>query len=282
MAADFLGRGAGHHCRPNLKRIKEKYGPEAIHVCCGSGQKHIGIQATKIAERLWPTPNTHLGRYTCIHPDVMANGVTFGDTITYEFGIDYVDAKCIIFWGAEPDVATPAQARVVHRALRRGAKLMVVDPRPIPMAKRADVWLRLRPGTDMALALAMQHVIINEGIYNRKFVENYCYGFDQLKEHVQKYTPEWAEGVTSLPREDIVKAARLYARKARVHLYPLGLGGPAGDLHPDLPVDFHAHRDHGQRGLQGRQSALLPDLPGSADVASLSHVLGREAAGGDQ
>ena len=195
----------------NLKRIKEKYGPEAIHVSCGSGQKHIGIQATKIAERLWPTPNTHLGRYTCIHPDVMANGATFGDTITYEFGIDYLDAHCIIFWGAEPDVATPAQARVVHRALRRGAKLIVVDPRPIPMAKRADVWLRIRPGTDMALALAMQHVIINEGIYNREFVEKYCYGFDKLEEHVQKYTPEWAEKVTSVSREDIVKAARLYA-----------------------------------------------------------------------
>jgi NADPH-dependent glutamate synthase beta subunit-like oxidoreductase len=165
----------------NLKRIKEKYGPEAIHVSCGSGQKHIGIQATKMAERLWPTPNTHLGRYTCIHPDVMANSVTFGDTITYEFGPDYGEAGCIIFWGSEPDVATPAQARVVHRALRRGSKLIVVDPRPIPMAKRADVWLRIRPGTDMALALAMQHVVINEGIYDKPFVDQYCFGFDRLK-----------------------------------------------------------------------------------------------------
>jgi len=194
-----------------LKEIKEKYGPEAIHVSCGSGQKHIGIQATKMAERLWPTPNTHLGRYTCIHPDVMANSVTFGDTITYEFGPDYGDAKCIIFWGSEPDVATPAQARVVHRALRRGSKLIVIDPRPIPMAKRADVWLRLRPGTDMALALAMQHVIINEGLYDEEFVEQYCYGFDRLKTHVQRYTPEWAAEVTGLSKEDIVKAARIYA-----------------------------------------------------------------------
>lgn len=195
----------------NLKRIKEKYGPEAIHVSCGSGQKHIAIQATKIAERLWPTPNTHLGRYTCIHPDVMANSVTFGDTITYEFGPDYGEARCIIFWGSEPDVATPAQARVVHRALRRGSKLIVVDPRPIPMAKRADLWLRLRPGTDMALALAMAHIIINEGIYDRDFVEQYCFGFDRLQEHVQKYTPEWAAQVTGLPKEDIVKAAHIYA-----------------------------------------------------------------------
>jgi len=195
----------------NLKSIKEKYGPEAIHVSCGSGQKHIAIQATKIAERLWPTPNTHLGRYTCIHPDVMANSVTFGDTITYEFGPDYGDARCIIFWGSEPDVATPAQARVVHRALRRGSKLIVVDPRPIPMAKRANVWLRLRPGTDMALALAMAHIIINEGIYDREFVEQYCFGFERLKEHVQKYTPAWAAQVTGLSKEEIIEAARIYA-----------------------------------------------------------------------
>ncbi len=194
-----------------LKKIKEKYGPEALHVSCGSGQKHIAIQATKIAERLWPTPNTHLGRYTCIHPDVMANGVTFGDSITYEFGPDYGNAKCIVFWGSEPDVATPAQVRVVHRALRQGAKLIVVDPRPIPMAKRADVWLRIRPGTDTALALAMAHVIINEKLYDKEFVEQYGFGFDQLKNHVQKYTPGLVAEITGLSQDDIVRAARMYA-----------------------------------------------------------------------
>ena len=194
-----------------LKEIKERYGPEAIHVSCGSGQKHIGIQATKIAERLWPTPNTHLGRYTCIHPDVMSNSVTFGDTITYEFGPDYEHAKCVVFWGSEPDVATPAQARVIHRALREGAKLMVIDPRPIPMAKRADLWLRVRPGTDMALALAMQNVIINEGLYDKEVVEQYCSGFDKLTAHVRECTPEWAAGITGLSRQDIVEAARMYA-----------------------------------------------------------------------
>ncbi len=194
-----------------LKEIKERYGPEAIHVSCGSGQKHIGIQATKIAERLWPTPNTHLGRYTCIHPDVMSNSVTFGDTITYEFGPDYAHAKCIVFWGSEPDVATPAQAREVHRSLGRGAKMIVIDPRPIPMARRADLWLRIRPGTDMALALAMQNVIIDEGLYDKEFVEKYCSGFDRLKQHVKEYTPEWASEITGLSGEDIVRASRMYA-----------------------------------------------------------------------
>jgi signal recognition particle receptor subunit beta len=65
------------------------------------------------------------------------------------------------------------------------------------------------------LALAMQHVIINEGLYDRKFVEQYCFGFDALKDHVQKYTPGWAAAVTGLSQEDIVKAARLYATEKR-------------------------------------------------------------------
>jgi len=202
-----------------LNKIKEEVGPEAIHVSCGSGQKHIGIQATKMAERLFPTPNTHLGRYTCIHPDVMSNSVTFGDTVTYEFGPDYSHSNCIVFWGSEPDVATPAQAREIRRALRRGAKLIVVDPRPIPLAKRADVWLRIRPGTDMALGLAMQHVIINEELYDREFVENYCAGFDQLTEHVREYTPQWAAEITGLAADDIIKAARMYATNSPASIY---------------------------------------------------------------
>jgi anaerobic selenocysteine-containing dehydrogenase/NADPH-dependent glutamate synthase beta subunit-like oxidoreductase len=194
-----------------LKGIKEKYGPEAIHVSCGSGQKHISIQAAKIAEKLWPTPNTHMGRYTCIHPDVMANTVTFGDSVTYEFGPDYGEAKCILFWGSDPDVGTPAQARVIHRALGSGSKLIVIDPRPIPMAKRAHLWLRIRPGTDMALGLAMANVIINHRLYDKEFVEKYCSGFEPLCDHVQKYTPAWAAAVTGLPEGDIVAAARMYA-----------------------------------------------------------------------
>jgi len=194
-----------------LKEIKERYGPEAIHVSCGSGQKHIGAEATQIARKLWPTPNTHQGRYTCILPDAMANTVTFGDLITYEFGPDYGHSKCIIFWGSEPDVGTPAQARLVHRALREGAKMIVIDPRPTPMAKRADIWLRIRPGTDMALALAMANVIINEELYDKEFVGKWCVGFDKLKDHVQEYSPEWAAEITGLSDEDIIKAARMYA-----------------------------------------------------------------------
>ncbi|MCD6300339.1 MAG: molybdopterin-dependent oxidoreductase [Dehalococcoidales bacterium] len=194
-----------------LKEIKEKYGPEAIHISDGSGQKHIGLQVITIAERLWPCPNTHWGRYTCQTPDEFQNWVTFGDSITYEFGPDYEHSKCIVFWGSMPEVGVPAQTRAVYRGLRNGAKLIVIDPRPVPMAKRANIWLRIRPGTDMALALAMANVIINEGLYDKEFVEKWCVGFDKLKEHVKKYPPELAAKITGLSKEDIISTARMYA-----------------------------------------------------------------------
>jgi len=143
----------------------------------------------------------------------------YGDTITYEFGPDYEHSKCIVFWGSDPDVATPAQARVIHRSLREGAKLMVIDPRPIPMARRADLWLRIRPGTDTALGLAMHNVIISEGLYDKGFVERYCSGFDKLKEHIRGCTPEWAAEITGLSKEDIVKAARMYATNKPACIY---------------------------------------------------------------
>jgi len=194
-----------------LGEIKDKYGPEAIHISDGSGQKHIGLQVISIAARLWPCPNTHWGRYTCQTPDEFQNWVTWGDSPTYEFGPDYEHSKCIVYWGSNPDVATPSQTQVALKALRAGAKLIVIDPRPIPMAKRADIWLRIRPGTDMALALAMANVIINEKLYDKEFVEKWCVGFDKLKEHVQKYPPDWAAKVTGLAEEDIINAARMYA-----------------------------------------------------------------------
>jgi anaerobic selenocysteine-containing dehydrogenase len=209
-----------------LKEIKERYGPEAIHVSCGSGQKHIGVQALAIAKKLWPTPNTHWGRYTCETPDDMNNSVTFGDLITYEFGPDYAHSKCIILWGANPDATVPAQTRDIYRALRKDAKVIVIDPRPIPMTERAQIWFRIRPGTDAALALAMINVIIGERLFDSEFVTKWCFGFDELRKHVKKYPPEWAAKITGLAKDEIVRAARTYATTKPGCIYVrLGSGG---------------------------------------------------------
>ncbi len=209
-----------------IKAIQEKYSPAAVAVSCGSGQKHIGVQALSICKKMWPTPNTHWGRYTCDTPDDMNNAVTFGDLITYEFGPDYEHSRCMVFWGSNPNIGTPAQTRDIFRGIRNGAKVMVIDPRPTPMARRADLWLRIRPGTDMALALAMQHVIIQEELYDRDFVERWCVGFDQVKKHVRDYPPEKAADISGLTVQEIVKAARMYAKNHPGCIYVrLGAGG---------------------------------------------------------
>jgi len=96
-------------------------------------------------------------------------------------------------------------------SLKKAKNFILVDPRATPMATRANLWLQLRPGTDAALALRMMHVIINEGIYDKEFVSNWTYGFDKLQERVQEYPPEKVAGITWVPREKIIQAARMFA-----------------------------------------------------------------------
>ena len=94
---------------------------------------------------------------------------------------------------------------------KNGLKIVVVDPRYSETASKADLWLPLRPGSDAALALAMLHTIIYEGLVNWEFVGEWCDGFEELQEHVAEYTPEWAAPITWLEPDQIRQAARLYA-----------------------------------------------------------------------
>ena len=103
--------------------------------------------------------------------------------------------------------------------LKKGARLVVIDPKRIPLADRAEMYLQIRPGTDGALALAMIHVIINEKLYDKEFIEKYTIGFDKLVPHIQQYTPEWAEKITWVPAEDIRKLARLFATTKGASIY---------------------------------------------------------------
>ena len=95
--------------------------------------------------------------------------------------------------------------------MKRGTKLIVVDPRCTWIASRAEHWLQIRPGTDGALALGMLNIIINEGLYDKAFVEKWIYGFDDLKKRVQEYPPDRVSSITWIPKEKIIQAARLYA-----------------------------------------------------------------------
>jgi len=97
------------------------------------------------------------------------------------------------------------------QAIKRGAKLIVIDPRKIDLASKADHWMQIRPGTDDALALGMLHVIIKEALYDKDFVKKWTVGFDRFAERVEGYSPEKVEAITWVPAETIRAASRLYA-----------------------------------------------------------------------
>jgi len=113
----------------------------------------------------------------------------------------------------------PVAATRLKKAMRRGAKLIVADPRKIPLARKADLFLQLRVGTDVALLGAMAHVIARDGLVDERFVAERTEDVGALREHVKKFTPEWAEGITGVPAADIERAARWYAEAERGAIY---------------------------------------------------------------
>jgi anaerobic selenocysteine-containing dehydrogenase len=199
-----------------LKEIKERYGPEAISTAIGAGlYSNAGI--TGYFGYLLGTPNRlHVG-YICFLPAGMATLATIGyptpNTCTEIVLDEVLNSSCILLWAANPKFASPYPlGQGIFDVRKKGTKLIVVDPYPTDYAKVADLWLRIRPGTDDALALGMMNVIINEGLYDKEFVRKWCFGFDELKEHVQQYPPEKVAEITWIPAGDIVAAARMFAR----------------------------------------------------------------------
>ena len=127
-------------------------------------------------------------------------------------GEDIANTSCILLVGRNPHAADPIQWAAIRQAKQRDARLIVIDPKRIPACDLADLWLRPRPGTDAALALAMIKVLIDEQLYDRGFVERWCHGFDELAQRAAQYPPAVAEALTGVPAEDIVAAARMYAQ----------------------------------------------------------------------
>ncbi len=134
------------------------------------------------------------------------------------------ETKCVFIFGYNAADSHPIVARRIVNAKQKGAKIVVVDPRLTESARIADVWLQLRNGSNMALVNAFGHVLIEEGLYNRDYVAKYTDGFEQYREIVSKYTPEYAETITGVPAETIREAMRVYAAAPSAFiLYGMGV-----------------------------------------------------------
>ncbi|MFH1489301.1 MAG: molybdopterin-dependent oxidoreductase [Pseudomonadota bacterium] len=197
-----------------LKEQKEKYGPESLAVLSPARRNYSDFSYRFLMAHGSPNYG-HSG--ICAVQIAFAFAYTFGVDQPRSAGPDYQNADLILIWGKQPiySGASKGAVKQIVEAKQRRARMIAIKPTFEPDAALADLWVPIRPGTDAALALAMLHVVINENLYDAAFVSRWCYGFDELKDHVQKYTPKWAEPITGLPADQIIAVAREYATTKR-------------------------------------------------------------------
>ena len=138
---------------------------------------------------------------------------------------DIEEATVILITGSNTTENHPVLSSVVKRAVTlKGAKLIVVDPRRIRITRYAAKWLRQNLGTDVVWINGLMHVIIKEGLHDQQFIENRTEGFDELQKTVERFTPDTVEKITGIPAQELIDAARLYAKAERASiLYCMGI-----------------------------------------------------------
>jgi anaerobic selenocysteine-containing dehydrogenase len=191
--------------------IKAKYGPLAIIAAVSNAYFPRGVPVALLMRSIG-TPNWMINTDLCGGSSWIADWVTWADNPTRTYvGPDYANSECILMFGTNIPAAHPTgEWHDVLQAKRRGAKIIVVDPRRTQAAKMAELWLPVRPGTDAALALGMANLMIKEGLYDKEFVEKWCFGFDKFSEKASEYSLDRVAEITGVPKDDIVKAARMY------------------------------------------------------------------------
>jgi anaerobic selenocysteine-containing dehydrogenase len=193
----------------NLLMIKEKHGARAVGFGVGmpKGLEHfVQIRLANI----FGSPNVIASQDVCHAPREITGIHTCG---FYPVADLHNPTSLILSWASNV-LSTNEEGQIASltlEQLKRGARLIVVDPRRTDLADRAELWLQLRPGTAQALALGFLHVIIEESLYDRDFVEKHTYGFEDLARHVKQYNPEKVAEITWVPADLMIKAARLYA-----------------------------------------------------------------------
>ena len=205
-------------------KIRDEYGGKAIIFASGTGRVTPPINA-RLGYALGSIQYSyfHSGN-ACYVPRVAAANTIQGCYTCPDFSMQFPDRydnpewvapKNIFIWGNNPLIAN-ADGNLGHwvvDCMKRGSKLIVVDPRLTWLAAKADLWLQIRPGTDSMLALSMGKYIMENDLYDHEFVEKWCYGFEEYEKACEPYNLDWASEVTWLDKEDIIAAAKHMSEK---------------------------------------------------------------------
>lgn len=228
-----------------MKIIGDKWGPECVALFThGSGGTYF-----KNLLKAYGSNNIAAPSYAqCRGPREEAYLLTFGEGIGSPERTDIVNSKCLVLIGSHiGENMHNGQVQEFSEMVANGGTVITVDPRFSTAASKSKYWLPIKPATDLALLLAWIHVIIEEKLYDKTYVEKYTYGFDALKESVKQNTPEWAYPITTIKPHIIRETAREMAKAA-----------PATIIHPGRHVTWYG--DDTQRVRAG---AILNALLGS-------------------
>ena len=229
--------------------LRETYGPQSLALYYGEGVGHQEIRSyIKRFANVYGTPNFCGVGSICNTARTIAETLTFGGLTKP----DIPSTRLLIVWGANPMVShEPYPPAEIERLKRRGGKLIVVDPRTTETARKADLHLAVKPGTDGVLILNALHVLFREGLWDRSFVGKWVHGFGEFFEAVRhgSFSPEKGERRTGILPEQVRALARTYAERQPASLFT-GNG-----------VEHHGHGVNTARLL-----ALLKAVSGNLDV----------------
>ncbi len=228
-----------------LKKIAAEQGPECVALFThGSGGAHFGHLLKAFGSATISAPSFA----QCRGPREVAFITTFGDIIYSPERTDIRDTRCLVLIGSHlGENMHNGQVQEMSDAIDKGATIITVDPRYSTAASKSKYWLPIKPATDIALLLAWINVLIENEWYDKEYVEKYTTGFEQLKAHVQPFTPEWAYGITTIDPNVIRETAR-----------EMRNASPAVIVHPGRHVTWYGDDTQRLRGV-----AILNALLGS-------------------
>ena len=204
-----------------MAEIRWKHGPGAITMnACAKATNEDNYLLQKYLRAIIGTNNIDHCTRLCHAASVVGLQMAIGSSAMSNAIAEMKDLECFIITGSNTAENHPVIATFLKQAVRKnGARLIVIDPRQTEMTRFATLWLRQKPGSDVALFSAIAHVIVEEGLYDQQFVAERTEGFAEYIGSLEEATPEWAEPITGVPAADIRAAARMYARAGRAAIY---------------------------------------------------------------
>jgi len=204
-----------------LVAIYHRDGPEALATyLCAKATNEDNYLLQKMFRTLFRTNNVDHCTRLCHAGSVVALQQAIGSSAMSNTAAEVILNDVFIVTGSNTTENHPIIALQMKAAVEKhGAKMIVVDPRRIELCDFAELWLPLKPGTNVPVFTAMAHVIIHEELINEQFIAGRTEGFEEFARSVEKFTPEYAESISGVDRELIRRAARLYAQAERGAIY---------------------------------------------------------------